>query len=105
MMTQHTNLLEGVKDVLKDEESMRLICEQNKEEIQEIFLERQLKWRLQELIAEGNYVKETFINVPEDLYEVLGNAIDEDGQAAIKDLQTKEISLRYQKEEDSSHQE
>ena len=49
-MKQHTIVLEGVKEVLEDMDKLQDVCSYKKEEIDAIWNERQLKWRIQKLI-------------------------------------------------------
>ena len=51
-MMRHSQLLDGVKEVLTDEKKLHAVCMHNKEIIDEILQERKLKWKLKEIIDE-----------------------------------------------------
>ena len=102
MMSRHTTFLEGVKDVLEDEATMKIICNYCNDEIEEIFAQRYLKWRFNDLIAEAYFRKIDRIKVPEDLNYFLQNNIDQDGKILLKVLETREQALKCQKEKMTS---
>ena len=94
-MKQHTIVLEGVKEVLEDMDKLQDVCSYKKEEIDAIWNERQLKWRIQKLIIEeGMFNKSANIHIPENLHPILKDIVDEFGFALIKDLQIEEEKLQ-----------
>ena len=99
MMNRHKNFLEGVKEVLENDVILKEVCDYKKEEIHEIYEERHLKWRLNEMIAEANHLKKSVVDIPEDLHDVLQAAIDDQGCSTIEDLELIANALLHQEAE------
>ena len=76
-MKQHQTFLEGVKEVLEDEDELKAICLHKKEDIEEIEAERCLKWRLKEMINEAEFSKKAALSIPENLKPELKDIVDD----------------------------
>ena len=93
-MKKHTEFLEGVHEVLGNQDRLQDICLYRNEELVAIYKERQLKWRIQEAVKEGLFAKKARIQVPTNLLNDLADIIDESGCASIKDLEAKEAKCK-----------
>ena len=93
-MKAHEELLREVKEVLEDEKKLAQVCKHRESEVQEIFEERLLKSRLQDLIDNSLLDKKDKTLVPEQLRESIKQIVDQDGCASIKDLQEEESRLQ-----------
>ena len=97
-MAQHTKFLEGVKEVLENEEIMKQAAAYGDEKIQEIIEERTAKWRMENIIAEGEYNKRRSVKVPSYMMDQLDDENLENGFISIDTLKAK--VLNYQPRED-----
>ena len=81
MMKRYTTFLEAVKEVLEDENVMKQIVAYKQEAMQQIFAERNLKWRLKQMICEAEYDKdESLLIIPEDLKQEVKEFMDDNGR-------------------------
>ena len=97
-MMRHSQLLDGVKEVLTDEKKLHAVCMHNKEIIDEILQERKLKWKLKEIIDECKTQKVNKVVVPSDIQDLLQEFVDEEGKVSIKVLERKEALLQNHEE-------
>ena len=93
-MAQHTKFLEGVKDVLENEEILKEAAAHAHEKIQQIFGERTEKWRMENLIANGEYEKKGSVKVPDNMIDLFDNENIEDGFVPI-DVKCIDLYLVY----------
>ena len=99
MMKRYTTFLEAVKEVLEDKSSMEDIVAYKQELIEAIFSERNLKWRIKQIVQELEYDKKPTCVIPNDLREELEEFFDESGNARIEALKEKEQNLSNHEEE------
>ena len=78
MMSRHTKFLEGVKEVLENDDLMREICKYKEDEIETILIERRFQWKLRELVQEAEYEKKTSHEIPQELHTRLHDIIDKE---------------------------
>ena len=97
-MKQHSDLLEGVQDVLGDKKKVEELCLYKQKQIDEIMKDRTLKWNLQELINDGTYAKLSKVAVPQNIQNEINNIVDDEGFSSIKDLTSKENSINNHEE-------
>ena len=98
-MKRYTQFLEGVKEVLEDVNIMSEVTTYKEAEIEQIFEERKLKWRLKQLILEAEHNKQDEWIMPDDLEEYLERFRDENGCVQIEELKADEEKLSYHEEE------
>ena len=80
MMKRYTTFLESVKEILEDSNMMEDILAYRQQEMEEIFAERKLKWRLKQIILEAEHENRPICIIPGDLEEYLSQFLNEKGE-------------------------
>ena len=97
-MAQHTLFLDGVKEVLEDKEKMEKVDSHGSQETKQLFGERNIKWRLKNLIENGEYEKKALIRLPDDMKNLFGDHETQNGSVSMDILKAKVCN--YQPQED-----
>ena len=88
-MAQHTLFLDGVKEVLEDKEKMEKVDSHGSQETKQLFGERKIKWRLENLIENGEYEKKALIRLPDDMKNLFGDHETQNGSVSMDILKAK----------------
>ena len=100
-MITNTGKCENMNETWKmknDKEKMEKVDSHGSQETKQLFGERKIKWRLENLIENGEYEKKALIRLPDDMKNLFGDHDIQNGSVSMDILKAK--ACNYQPQED-----